>query len=125
MAGGWQVNAKRIYRLYTDEGLSIWFTAYRRHIDVTKFPVRSLSAHLQLRVDVSHATFSPKMLHLELVLKTIFTSGKPHGTGLGMAICKNIIEGHHGDIHLTSEVGTGTTVNIWLPLSQDSQLVKG
>ncbi len=69
--------------------------------------------------------FPSKMLHLELVLKTIFTSGKPHGTGLGMAICKNIIEGHHGDIHLTSEVGTGTTVNIWLPLSQDSQLVKG
>ena len=59
------------------------------------------------------------------VFEPFFTSGKPRGTGLGMAICKNIIERHRGDIHLTSEVGTGTIVSIWLPLSQDIQMVKG
>ncbi|MBI3806070.1 MAG: CHASE3 domain-containing protein [Nitrospirae bacterium] len=62
---------------------------------------------------------------LPRIFEPFFTSGKRHGTGLGMAICKNIIESHHGDIHLTSEVGTGTTVSIWMPLSQDTQLVKG
>lgn len=45
-----------------------------------------------------------------------------NGTGLGMAICKNIIDRHHGYIHLTSAVGEGTVVSIWLPSSQDVQL---
>lgn len=62
---------------------------------------------------------------LSRVFEPFFTSGKRHGAGLGMAICKNIIERHRGDIHLTSEVGAGTIVSIWLPLSQDIQLVKG
>ena len=62
---------------------------------------------------------------LSRVFEPFFTSGKRHGTGLGMAICKNIVERHRGDIYLTSEVGIGTVVSIWLPLSQDVQLVKG
>jgi PAS domain S-box-containing protein len=62
---------------------------------------------------------------LPRIFEPFFTSGKRHGTGLGMAICKNIIEGHHGEIYVTSEIGIGTTVSIWLPLSQDVQSVKG
>ena len=62
---------------------------------------------------------------LSRVFEPFFTSGKRNGTGLGMAICKNIIDRHHGYIHLTSAVGEGTVVSIWLPLSQDIQLVKG
>jgi len=62
---------------------------------------------------------------LSRVFEPFFTSGKRNGTGLGMAICKNIIDRHHGYIHLTSAVGEGTVVSIWLPFSQDIQLVKG
>jgi signal transduction histidine kinase len=40
------------------------------------------------------------------------------GTGLGLYICKKIIEDHHGDIHVTSEEGKGTTIHIRLPLQQ-------
>lgn len=52
------------------------------------------------------------------VFEPFFTSGKSHGTGLGLAICRNIIEAHGGDILLTSEVGKGTLVQIFLPLRQ-------
>ncbi len=45
--------------------------------------------------------------------------------GLTMAIFKNIIDRHHGDIHLTSAVGEGAVVSIWLPSTQDFQLAKG
>jgi signal transduction histidine kinase len=62
---------------------------------------------------------------LSRVFQPFFTSGKRNGTGLGMAICKNIVERHRGYIHPTSAVGEGTVVSIWLPSSQDVQLVKG
>ena len=56
---------------------------------------------------------------LSRVFEPFFTSGKPRGTGLGMAICKNIIDRHRGDIHMTSAVKEGTITSIWLPLTQD------
>jgi signal transduction histidine kinase len=54
------------------------------------------------------------------VFEPFFTRGKSHGTGLGLAICRNIIEAHGGDISLTSDVGKGTLVQIFLPLRQGS-----
>ncbi|MEC4889264.1 MAG: ATP-binding protein [Nitrospira sp.] len=62
---------------------------------------------------------------LSRVFEPFFTTGKRHGTGLGLAICRNIIASHGGDIHMTSEAGKGTTVRIWLPLSQEPHTVKG
>jgi len=48
---------------------------------------------------------------------TPFWTTKPKGTGLGLALTHKIIEDHGGTIHLTSEVGQGTTVIIYLPTS--------
>jgi signal transduction histidine kinase len=59
------------------------------------------------------------------VFEPFFTRGKQQGTGLGLAICRNIIESHGGDIQITSEVGKGTSVRIWLPLRQELQFVEG
>ena len=78
---------------------------------------------VMIQVRDSGKGISPEVL--SRVFEPFFTSGKRNGTGLGMAICKNIVERHRGDIHLTSAVGEGTIVSIWLPLTQDVQLVKG
>jgi PAS domain S-box-containing protein len=59
------------------------------------------------------------------VFEPFFTRGKRRGTGLGLAICRNIIESHGGDIQVTSEVGKGASVRIWLPLRQEFQFVEG
>jgi signal transduction histidine kinase len=45
---------------------------------------------------------------------TPFWTTKPRGTGLGLALTHKIIEEHGGTIHLTSEVGHGTTVTVRL-----------
>jgi two-component system NtrC family sensor kinase len=55
----------------------------------------------------------------EEVKKRIFepfmTYGKKHGTGLGMAIVKKVIDDHKGKIEIDSELGKGTTIRILLP----------
>ena len=42
--------------------------------------------------------------------------GDNRGVGLGLAICKKIVEGQGGRIWAESEVGTGTTISFSLPL---------
>ena len=39
-----------------------------------------------------------------------------HGSGLGLSIVQRSIEAHGGSIQITSEIGKGTTVTIYLPL---------
>jgi len=46
------------------------------------------------------------------------TKGVGVGTGLGLSICFKIIEGHRGKINVDSEVGRGTTMEIWLPATR-------
>ncbi|UVT15801.1 MAG: CHASE3 domain-containing protein [Nitrospira sp.] len=75
---------------------------------------------LVIQVKDDGVGISPELL--PNVFQPFVTSGKKHGTGLGLAICQNIVESHEGDIYVTSEVGKGTIVGIWLPLEQETAL---
>lgn len=46
------------------------------------------------------------------------TSGGKTGTGIGLAIVKNVIDAHHGTVDVSSVFGEGTTFTIRLPYDQ-------
>jgi signal transduction histidine kinase len=43
-------------------------------------------------------------------------TGKPKGSGLGLTICRDIVEHHGGRLTLSSTPGEGSTFSIWLPI---------
>ena len=61
------------------------------------------------------AELLPKIFELFVTTKP---SGK--GTGLGLVVCQEIVKAHGGTIDIKSEVGTGTSVRIYLPIDERS-----
>jgi signal transduction histidine kinase len=51
-------------------------------------------------------------------------TGGEKSTGLGLVICRRIIEGHHGKIWVESEPGKGSTFSIVLPITRSDVGVK-
>jgi signal transduction histidine kinase len=45
----------------------------------------------------------------------VTTKAPAKGTGLGLVICQEIVKAHGGTIDITSQVGAGTTVKVFLP----------
>ena len=62
--------------------------------------------------------------HLREVFKPLRTT-KVGGTGLGLALAKHIMDLHHGEIHIDSRVGEGTTVQLVFPTTTLSSLLGG
>jgi PAS domain S-box-containing protein len=62
--------------------------------------------------------------NLQKIWEPFFTT-KPEGrgTGLGLGICRRIVEEHGGTIDIQSQVGRGTTVHIVLPATSTEALV--
>ncbi len=57
---------------------------------------------------------------LPLIFDSFYTTKKPDdngqgGTGLGLALCRRIVEAHRGRIRVESEPGRGTTFTLRLP----------
>lgn len=50
------------------------------------------------------------------------SSGAIPGTGLGMSLVKEIIELHGGKLNITSVLGIGSEITLWLPASIESNL---
>lgn len=71
-----------------------------------------------VRIDVSDTGggISPEVL--TRLFEPFFTT-KPQGTGLGLANAKRVFEQHGGDIQIKSVIGSGTTVSLRMPLTNN------
>ena len=57
---------------------------------------------------------------LRLIFEPFYTTKEPDanghgGTGLGLSVCRQIIEQHHGRVRVESLVGKGSTFTVKLP----------
>jgi signal transduction histidine kinase len=72
-----------------------------------------------LAVQVSDTGVGIKPEHLPQLFEPLFTT-KARGIGLGLAVCKTLVENHGGSIRVESVVGRGTTFTVTLPLHMES-----
>ena len=84
--------------------------------------VETAGAAAEVRVTDNGPGISPEQL--EQIFQP-FVSTKGKGMGLGLAICREIVEGHGGSLDVESTPGTGSTFIVRLPLVDASVLEVG
>lgn len=101
-------------------------------------PVISISARMISKEEcLANAELNPNLSYKEIIVsdngigfeqqfaKQIFIifqrlhgNNSYEGTGIGLALCKKIVDFHQGDIFAESSQGRGAAFHIWLPTSQ-------
>jgi len=87
-----------------------------------RIAVRTARAGKDIRVDVSDNGIGIKPEDQHKIFEKFLqvkdpARGRPIGTGMGLTICKRIINFHHGRIWVDSKPGEGSTFSFILPIS--------
>jgi two-component system NtrC family sensor kinase len=80
-----------------------------------KLTVTSKVNGKEVVIDVSDTGAGIGEENLALLFTPFFTT-KSKGLGLGLAICRRLVEAHGGRIDVRSKLGEGTTMSVTLPL---------
>jgi len=78
-----------------------------------------------IRVKDSGVGIPPE--NLKLIFEPFFTThdGDAGGTGLGLAVCRHIVQGHHGRLTVRSQQGQGTCFTVALPAGRKKRAPRG
>ena len=78
--------------------------------------IKKVKEEIQIKVEDTGIGISKE--NLEKIDKIFYTT-KEHGTGIGVALSKEIVERHKGSIIYQSTLGKGTKVTILLPIKEN------
>jgi PAS domain S-box-containing protein len=82
----------------------------------SKLP-QTVSTYCHIRVSDNGIGFEPHFTdQIFEVFQRLHGQEAYPGTGIGLAICKKIVDNHNGVIEAESELGKGTTFHIYLPV---------
>ena len=95
------------------------------HITTEKILQPGQDSYYRITVSDNGIGFDEKYADdIFMVFKRLHSYHEFEGTGVGLSLCKKIIEKHNGSISATSQVGIGSSFIIHLPLKQENMLRK-
>jgi signal transduction histidine kinase len=82
-----------------------------------KLTITNKKANDQVQIDFSDSGIGMSKTVLDKLWTPFFTT-KARGMGVGLSICRRIVESHRGRIEVKSIEGNGTTFSVFLPSSK-------
>ena len=79
---------------------------------------------LYILIEIADSGTGIPTTELGKIFDPFFTTKKPgHGTGLGLATVRSIVDSHRGFLQVKSAVGKGSTFSVYLPSGQGTVLL--
>ena len=82
--------------------------------------IKSETTGNTVHVSIADTGSGIDIANLNRIFKPMFTT-KADGMGMGLSICKSIIENHNGRIWVTADVPEGSIFHFELPVRQDGE----
>ncbi|MCG6892866.1 MAG: PAS domain S-box protein [Desulfobacteraceae bacterium] len=102
------------------DGGSLQLTTQTESLDDARCKPYGIPSGDYAKVSVTDTGTGIPEANLQRIFDPFFTTKeKERGTGLGLASAYGIIKNHGGIITVSSEIGRGTTFQIYLPLTED------
>lgn len=95
-------------------GNAIKYSAAGSMVDITAIQVEN-----QIKISIQDNGIGISKEDMPFIFEDFFTSSDENkarrGSGVGLALTKRILEAHNGTITVDSELGQGSTFELWLP----------
>ncbi|WP_227526698.1 GAF domain-containing hybrid sensor histidine kinase/response regulator [Psychrobacter sp. 4Dc] len=116
------IDVKHMDNCYCPNNIDEKFVSTSKEKEASKIECDKTGQNMTLCIEVKDTGVGIKEESLEAIFDAYdqankFTHRIYGGTGLGLSVCKSLVDLMGGQIHVNSEVGVGTTFSVLLPLT--------